>query len=484
MAKVEITPEVAAERVLQRRRMRASLAEWAQVAGFVPAKHHKFLIAELEKIASGESKRLMVFMPPGSAKSTYSSVIFPAWFLARHPDKSIIAASNTQELADSFGRRVRNLVLEHRPKLGIKLSSDSLAAGRWALETGGEYYSAGVGGTITGRRADVALIDDPIRSREDADSELVRNRQWEWYRFDLLTRLKPDASIILILTRWHEDDLAGRILAEEADKWRVVRLPMEAEENDPLGRAEGELLWPEWFKQGMADDAKRDPRVWSALYQQRPAPESGGFFKREWFVGYSADQLPNNLSIYAASDHAIGEKQTNDRTALVVAGLDEAGVMWILPDIRWSRMPGDEQVAAMVEMMQRRKPITWFAEKGHITKALGPFLNEHMRAKGAYAHIEQVTPIHDKLSRAQSFRARMSMGMVRWPKFCPWYANAEAEFLSFPAGKHDDLVDACSHLGMGVDRMVTPAAPKAPPELEAFFSQQSSGSLAGAYAGD
>ena len=137
----------------------------------------------------------------------------------------------------------------------------------------------------------------------------------------------------------------------------------------------------------------------------------------------------------------------------------------------------------MVEMMLRRKPITWFAEKGHITKALGPFLNEHMRSRGAYAHVEQVTPVHDKLSRAQAIKGRMSMGLVRWPKFAPWYPDAEAEFLSFPAGKHDDLVDAVSHLGMGIDRMQPPTPQKPPREFEEFFTQQEN-ALAGAYAGD
>lgn len=189
------------------------------------------------------------------------------------PDKSIIAASHTVELAERWGRKVRNIVEQDREILGFGIMHGNSAAGRWETVQGGEYYAAGVGGSITGRRADLAIIDDPIRSREDADSETIRDKQWEWYKFDLGTRLKPDAAVILIQTRWHEDDLAGRLLATEGERWRVVSLPMEAEHDDALGRAPGEPLWPEWFNDQMRTDAKRDARLWSALYQQRPSPD-------------------------------------------------------------------------------------------------------------------------------------------------------------------------------------------------------------------
>jgi hypothetical protein len=183
---------------------------------------------------------LGLFLPPGSAKSTYASILFPPWYLAQYPHASVIAASHTAELAEKWGRKVRNLVTEHRVTLSVDIAEDNKAAGRWETAAGGEYFAAGVGGSITGRRADLAIIDDPIRSREDADSDRVRDSQWDWYQFDLLTRLKPNAAIVLIQTRWHEDDLAGRILAFEKG-WEVVSLPMEAETEDPLGRAPGEL---------------------------------------------------------------------------------------------------------------------------------------------------------------------------------------------------------------------------------------------------
>ena len=230
----------AAELLLRRREIRRSLAEWARHVGFEPAAHHLLLIDRLEKVARGELKRLAVFMPPGSAKSTYSSILFPPWFLANAPGKSLIAASHSVDLAEKFGRRVRGLITERGPVLGVELSPDSQAAGRWALTSGSEYLAAGVGTGILGFRADGVVIDDPIRSREEAWSERARESTWEWYRADLLTRLRPGGFVVLVCTRWHESDLAARALNDS--DWGVISLPAEAKDGDPLGRAPGESL--------------------------------------------------------------------------------------------------------------------------------------------------------------------------------------------------------------------------------------------------
>ena len=443
----------AASELLKRRAIRKSLPDWVAVNGFVPARHHQLINAELSKVASGETKRLALFLPPGSAKSTYASVLFPPWYLGKNPDHCIIAASHTAELAERFGRRVRNLVGEHGNTLGVNLAADSTAAGRWNTDKGGEYYAAGIGGSITGRRADLAIIDDPIRSREDAESKLIRDRQWEWFKFDLMTRLKPEGAIILIQTRWHEDDLAGRILAEEGDKWRVVSLPMLAEEDDALGRKAGEQLWPGYFTPQQIADARRDPRVWSSLYQQNPTPEDGGVFRREWLMPYSMKDLPTSLHIYIASDHAVSTKEHADKTCVIPAGVDRDGTIWILPDVFWERCAPDDFVNASIEMAQRRKPLIWAAEKGHISKSIGPFWRKALIEAGVALRIEEITPSGDKVMRAQNIIGRMAMGRVRFPTFAPWWADAESELLSFPAGKHDDFVDALAHLGGIVDKM-------------------------------
>ena len=444
------TREMAADWLLCRRHLK----RWCQKVGYEPAAHHELVLRELEAVQRGEVKRLAIFMPPGSAKSTYASVLFPPWFLSRKPDACVIAASHTQELADSFGRRVRNIVSEFGPVLGYKLAEDSQAAGRWATTLKGEYYAVGICGAVTGRRADLALIDDPVRSAEDADSELNRQRQWDWYQFDLMTRLKPNAAIVLIQTRWHEDDLAGRILASEGDKWRVVRLPMVAESDDALGRKPGEPLWPEYFTDEMRTSAKASPRVWSALYQQRPSPEEGGFFKRDWLKGYQPSDLPKQLRFYVASDHAVSTKQEADKTCLLPVGVDADGVIWVLPDVVWDRLESDKTVEAILNVMKARKPLLWWAEAGHISKSIGPFLRRRMIESNTFVPINEVTPVKDKRTRAQSIAGRMSMGMVRFPKFAPWWSDAEAELLNFDTGKHDDFVDALAHVGMGLDTML------------------------------
>ena len=266
-----------------RRLIRSDLTAWCVEAlaplSQIPARHHRLLIRELEAVSRGEVDRLMILMPPGSAKSTYASILFPVWWLAQHPAATLIAASHTAELAERFGRRVRNLIAEHAGVLGFDLSPDNKAAGRWETTKGGEYFAAGVGGAITGRRADLAIIDDPVKSKEAAESEVTRQSTWDWYRNDLYTRLKPGAAVVVIMTRWHEEDLGGHLIEEMStggDRWRVLKLPaLATDADDPLGRAANEPLWPEW-ENGEAIARKRatlGERDFGALFQQDPRPD-------------------------------------------------------------------------------------------------------------------------------------------------------------------------------------------------------------------
>lgn len=411
------------------------------------------IIKELEKVVRGEIKRLAIFLPPGSAKSTYASVLFPPWFLGQKPNSSILTCSHSGDLAESFGRRGRNLIDLFGSVLGYKLKEDSKAAGRWETSNGGLFFCAGVGAGIAGHRADLGLIDDPIGKKEDADSKLIRDKQWDWYNFDFKPRLKPDASIVLIQTRWHEEDLAGKILAAEGEQWKVLRIPFFAEDNDPLNRKVGELLWPEWFKKEMYPT---DARVASALYQNRPTPEEGDFFKAAYIRTYSPDELPTNLRVYAASDHAVSMRQDADRTCFGCGGLDEDDNLYILPDIFWKQAPSDEVVQAMLDMSKRRHPISWRAEKGHISQSIGPFLYKRMMETRNYIAINEITAVRDKQTRAQSIRARMAMGKVFFPANASWWTEALHELLTFPAGKHDDFVDFIAHLGMEIDSMSSP----------------------------
>ena len=298
---LDVSPAVVAEILLKRRRVRGSLIEWCRHCGCEPAPHHRLLIDRLGRVARGEIKRLAVFMPPGSAKSTYGSILFPPYVMANAPKHAILAASHTTELAERWGRRVRNLIARHSATLGLRLSDDSHAAGYWELESGGEYYAAGVGAAIIGFRAHGALIDDPIRSREDADSPHVRDKIWEWYKSDLLTRLAPGGWVILIQTRWHEDDLAGRIIGEMergGERWDIVSLPAEAEAGDLLGREPGQWLWDDAYGYGdflRHEKATQLPRNWSALL-----PAAAGAGNRRLFQG----GMVSSLHVRAAARNA------------------------------------------------------------------------------------------------------------------------------------------------------------------------------------
>jgi predicted phage terminase large subunit-like protein len=379
--------------------------------------------------------------------------LFPPWFLAHKPDASIIAASHTQELAEKWGRRVRNLVGQNSELLGVGLAGDSSAAGRWETSAGGEYFAAGVGGSVTGRRADLAIIDDPIRSREDADSQTIRDKQWDWWRFDLQTRLKPGAGVILIQTRWHDDDLAGRILTEEPDRWRIVKLPMEATANDdPLGRSLGEPLWPEWFNDDMRSDAKRDARVWSALYQQEPTPEEGDYFKSGWIVPVQSLPPLSEMRVYGGSDYAV-TSGGGDYTVHAVVGLDADENMYLL-DIWRKQAASDEWVEAWCDLVLKWRPIGWAEEHGQIKSGVGPFLERRARERRAYCAREQFPTRGDKAVRAQSIRGRMALRGLRVLKDAPWRAGFVSELLRFPAGVHDDQVDAIGLVGQLLDQMI------------------------------
>lgn len=451
----------AAQELLTRRSVRKSLTEWCRLCGFEPAEHHKLLIRELEAVARGETRRLAFFLPPGSAKSTYGSVLFPPW-LMQSMAGNVLAASHTTELAEKWGRRVRNLVTEHSLVLGIQVAADNQAAGRWALTTGSEYYAAGVGTGIAGFRAKLGIIDDPIRSRQDADSELIRDRIWDWYINDFRTRLVPGAAEILIQTRWHEDDLAGRAL--QHDDWRVISLPAIAEENDQLGRKIGEPLWNDdaYGYGGQIEEirSKTPARTWSALYQQRPAPEDGDYFKAEWLKPYDKPPARDTLRIYGGSDYAV-TADGGDYTVHAVVGLDPEGRMYLL-DLWRKQAASDEWVEAFCDLVVQWKPMAWAEEQGQIKAGVGPFLDRRQRERRAYVVREQFPTRGDKAVRAQSIRGRMALEGLYVPVNAPWYAELRRELLSFPAGKHDDHVDALGLVGQLLDRMMSGQKPKTP----------------------
>lgn len=440
----------------------------------VPATHHQLLISKLEAVERGEIQRLMVFMPPGHAKSTYSSILFPAWYVGRNPTNTIITASYSSTLSERFGRKVRDQVgSPYYPFAGVTLSEKTKSRGEWETNKGGEYFAAGVGSGITGRRANLGLIDDPIKGREDADSEVIREKTWEWYLSDFRTRLKPDAPIVLIQTRWHEDDLAGRILPEDYDFrsgqitardgeiWEVISLPALAEESDYLGRKPGEALWPELYSREKLEQERTSQglRNWISLYQQRPSPETGAFFKREWVKYY--DTPPAHLHIYGASDYAVTSKG-GDFTEHGVIGIDPNADIYFL-DWWYGQEETDIWIEQLLDLMHKWKPLQWQSEKGQITKSVGPFIQRRMREKEIYCYINEITPTVDKVTRAQSFRGRMAQGKVYFPK-TEWADRVIKQLLAFPSGRYDDAVDVCSLFGLMLALMSDAELPVEPIE--------------------
>lgn len=411
---------------------------------YLSAGHHKLIADKLEAVERGEIDRLMIFMPPRHGKSELASKRFPAWCLGRNPKRQIIAASYNSDLADDFGRNVRNIVAEpefNQVFPNVTLAADSKAAGRMNTNHGGAYVAAGVGTAVTGRGADIALIDDPFKDRQEADSERRRELVWDWYRSTLFTRLMPGGSIVLIQTRWHEDDLAGRLLEqdgriEDGGQWTVLELPALNEQ--------GAALWPEWYPVPVLERIKATvgPREWSALYQQRPQPDEGTFFKREWFQTWG--KLPA-LRYYGTSDYAVTDGG-GDYTVHRVWGIAPNGDVYRVDGWK-GQTSSDEWIERKLDLIAKYKPLCWFGEGGVIQKAIEPMLKRRMRERNVFCRLEWLSSVADKPTRARSFQA---MAATQRVFFEP---DADiSEFLVFPAGKHDDDVDTASLIGRAIDQ--------------------------------
>jgi hypothetical protein len=330
------------------------------------APHHRLLLETVQKVVETPGGRAMMLMPPGSAKSTYCSVVLPTFLMGRQKDCRIILASYGTDLARKHGRRARAIVRStvYHNIFNTTPSREASAADGWALSNGSEYMATGINAGVTGNRASGLIIDDPVKGREGADSELIRRKTREAYEDDLKTRLLPGGWIILIQTRWHEDDLAGSILPErwvgesgpllcrDGKIWDVVCLPAKCDRaDDPLGRGIGEYLWPEWFDRAHWEEFERNPRTWSALYQQKPAPDTGIFFEAAWLKTYSVMPARETLSVYGASDYAVTEGR-GDYTAHIVVGIDPAGRLYVL-DLWRGQTASDVWVEILCDLIKR-----------------------------------------------------------------------------------------------------------------------------------
>jgi len=415
--------------------------------------HHKTICDRLEAVDRGDIRRLLIEAPPRHGKSELASRRFPAWYIGRHPDQQVICVSYNDDLAKDIGRDVRNIIREREFQNifpGITLAEDSAAAGRWHTKQGGSYLAAGVGGTMTGYGAHLGVIDDPIKNQEEADSERIRDNIWRWYTSTFRTRLMPGGAIVLMMTRWHEDDLAARV--QQSEEWVVLKLPAIDEEGTEREKA----LWPEWYPledlhQTRDVLMRGSPRQWWALYQQEPKSEQGTYVQRSWFAERYKEK-PSSLNIYMSSDFAVAEPREGrdpDRTEHGVFGLAPDDRMYVL-DWWHGQVTPDKWIEVLIDLIAKWRPICWFGEGGVIRHAIEALLSRRMIERRIYCRAEWLNPIKDKATRGRAFQARAAMGRVILPEG-HWAERLVNEWVSFPGGKHDDAFDVISSMCQALD---------------------------------
>jgi|TARA_R110000744_G_scaffold70205_3_gene142094 predicted phage terminase large subunit-like protein len=410
---------------------------------FIEGNHHKIMADAFNRIAEGSLKRLIVNMPPRHTKSEFASNFFPAWYLGRYPDRKVIQTAHTAELAVGFGRKVRNLVGSHGYQKifpNVSLSVDSKAAGRWSTNKNGEYFAIGVGGAVTGKGADILIVDDPHSEQEAAMNDpSVYDKTYEWYTSGPRQRLQPGGAICLVMTRWSKRDLTGSIVKASierggADEWEVIELPAIL----PSGKS----LWPGFWPIDQLESLKAELPVskWSAQYQQDPTSEEGAIIKREWWNEWTEKDPPKCDFVIQSWDTAFLAKETADYSACTTWGVfknskDEANI--ILLDAIQERLEFPDLKARAYEVWKEYKPDAFIVE----AKAAGSPLIFELRRMGI--PVAEYTPSRgkDKTARTNAVSDIFSSGLVWAPKK-RWAEAVIEEFAAFPNGDYDDLVDS------------------------------------------
>ena len=447
---------------------------------------HAAVAAALERVEKGEIQQLIFCMPPRHGKTELATKHMAAWISGRHPEWDIICATYSDEKAVEFGGDTRSIITS--PEHKQVFPHHRLAKGSTAKDFmqsakdpktgvgGGKIIFKGRGGALTGSGMHIGLADDLFKDHEEARSPAIREQAWNWFTKVFMTRRMGPKLVILTMTRWHSDDIIGRLTDPEnpayneavAKRWKIIRFPAIAEDDDVLGRQPGEALWPERYDLDYLEEQRgMDPLGFEALYQQNPTVADGTLFRRENVryyrtgpAGGGVKELPEDLRIYCASDHAVGTKQRNDPTCMVKVGVDQYGNIYIL-DVFWQRVRTDMAIEAMLAMNSgNQPPLLWWAESGHITKSIGPALYKAMEDAKNWINIREVTPAVDKEQRAQSIAARFGQGKVYFPVGAWWVEKAISELMAFPNGIHDDFVDALAYIGLGLKSQVYATPPK------------------------
>ena len=416
---------------------------------FIEGPHHRHIAKKFNKLATGEIKRLIVNMPPRHTKSEFASYLLPAWMVGRNPKLKIIQATHTGELAIRFGRKAKNLIdsPEYHKIFKTRLQEDSKAAGRWETAQGGEYFAAGVGGAITGRGADLLIIDDP-HSEQDAMSETAMENAYEWYTSGPRQRLQPGASIVLVMTRWSTKDLTGILLKQQgdvkADEWEVVEFPAILDHGTKV-----EPVWPQYWNLDELEKVKATlpTAKWNAQWMQRPTSEEGALIKREWWRKWDRDWVPPLQHVIQSYDTAYLKKETADFSAITTWGIfrpnDDSGDNLILLDSTKGRWEFPELRRRALAAYKYWDPETVLIE----AKAAGLPLTYELRQMDI--PVVNFTPSkgNDKHVRVNSVAPLFESGMI-WAPDQKFAEEVIEECAAFPHGDHDDLVDSMTQAVM------------------------------------
>jgi predicted phage terminase large subunit-like protein len=408
---------------------------------FIAGEHHRIIANKLERVASGELKRLIINMAPRHTKSEFASFLFPAWMMGKKPNMKIIQATHTTELAVGFGRKTKNLIErdDYKTIFDVKLAADSKASGRWDTDRGGMYYAVGVGSNLAGRGGDLVIIDDP-HSEQTAMSNSGFDDAWDWYTGGPRQRLQPGGSIVVVMTRWHEKDLTGQLIRAQArdpksDQWEIVELPAIM----PSGKS----CWPEYWPIDELEKVKASipPSKWNAQYQQDPTGDDNSILKREWWKIWEKEKIPPLQYVIQSYDTAFSKKETADYSAITTWGVfypNESGApALMLLDVQKGRWDFPELKAIALEQYKFWEPETVIIE----AKASGMPLTHELRQTGI--PVVNFTPSrgNDKISRAHAIAPLFESGMI-WAPDEQWAHELIEECAAFPNGEYDDLVDS------------------------------------------
>lgn len=429
-----------------------------------PNWHHeiiaKILQHALYKVKNGEEVRLILELPPRHGKSDQATIKFPSWVLGKYPDIPIVVSSYSADLAEDFGQKTRDLMNDggYQTFFDTRLRADTKSKGKWLTEEGGGYTAVGVGGPITGRGFKIGIVDDPFKNREEADSDTHREKVWNWWTSTFYTRQEGVSAIIVIMTRWHEDDLVGRLIEQQTEKekageedidhWQIIRFPAIAEQDESF-RKKGEALWPWKFPIKKLNNIRNAIGImdFEALYQQNPISSLTAEFKQGYFKHFEETNLPAQFDIDITVDPAISKKKEACNTAIVAVGKRIDLPDWYVLDYKADKFnPGEliDAVFFMYNELRRKYPfanIRVFIEGVAYQQSLEYFFNEEMKRRKEYLNIIMFVDRHDKHQRIRGLIPLYKNGVIHHR---PWMTELEGELIKFPKGKTVDIADSLS----------------------------------------